>query len=88
MQNWKRFVFAGAAGASTILFLKGRKSAGFVAAGVGIAALANEYPEEFANLQQKMPRYLLRASGVLAMASRIGLVPKASAPHSPIRRRF
>ncbi len=88
MQNWKRFMFASAAGASTILFLKGRKSAGFVAAGVGIAALANEYPDEFANLQQKMPRYLLRASGILAMASRIGLVPKAGATNTHGRSRF
>ena len=46
MENWKRAVIAGSAGAATILLLKGKRPAGVLVAGVGLAVLASEYPGE------------------------------------------
>jgi len=34
MENWKKALLAGSAGASAILFLKGKPSAGLILAGV------------------------------------------------------
>ena len=41
MQNWKRAVIAGSAGAATILMLKGKRPAAVLVGGVGLAMLAS-----------------------------------------------
>ena len=73
MQNWKRAVIAGAAGASALLFLKGRRPAGVLAAGVSLAVLASEYPEKFEEIRKSVPDYVESASRFLEVVSRVGL---------------
>ena len=70
MQDWKRVLVAGAAGASVILLLKGKTAAGVVVAGVGLATLASEYPEKFAEVRDQLPEYAERGTKYLEMISR------------------
>jgi hypothetical protein len=72
MENWKKAVIAGSLGASAALFLKGKKGGGILAAGVGVAMLASEYPEKFDEIRREMPRYIDSGSRFLEMASRMG----------------
>jgi len=72
MKHWKRILFASAAGTSAVLFLRGKKSAAFVAAGTGLAALAMEYPETFAEMRQNLPRYMTRGTIAMNLLSRLG----------------
>jgi len=72
MENWKRAVIAGSAAVSAIMFLKGKRAAGVLLAGVGLAALASEYPEKFAQLRKNLPDYVDRGTAFLEMASRAG----------------
>jgi len=71
MKHWKRILFASAAGTSALLFLKGKKAAGFLAAGTGLVALATEYPEAFAEVRGTLPA-LLRTGSVLKLATQMG----------------
>ena len=50
MKNWKRALIFGSLGASAFLLVTGRKPAAGVLAGVGLAALATEYPEHMQRL--------------------------------------
>ncbi len=72
MQSWKRAVVAGSAGASAVLFLKGRKPAGVLMAGVGLAVLASEYPEKFKRVREVLPDYLDRGTRFLELVMRLG----------------
>ena len=72
MENWKRTLLAGAAGVSVILLLKGHKLAALIAAGVSLAALASEYPEQFAEFRENLPQYLERGNSFLDVVSRAG----------------
>ena len=58
MENWKRAVIAGSAGVATILMLKGKRPAGVLAAGIGLAVLASEYPEKFEQIREEIPSYV------------------------------
>src|SRR5258708_20309512 len=58
MENWKRAVVAGSVGAATILLLKGKRPAGVLVAGGGLAVLASEYPHHLPPLPQQIPSYL------------------------------
>ena len=72
MENWKVALVGGAAGVSTIMFLKRNWTAGIVLAGVGLATLASEYPEEFAEVRNRLPGFIERSNNVLEVASRVG----------------
>jgi hypothetical protein len=72
MENWKRALLAGSAGASAIMFLKGKRAAGIVLAGVGLATLASEYPEKFAAFRESLPGYVERGTSFLDVVSRAG----------------
>ena len=72
MENWKRAVVAGSVGTSAILFLKGRRPAGVLMAGVGLAVLASEYPEEFEQIREELPNYVDRGTEFLGLVSRVG----------------
>lgn len=72
MENWKRAVVAGSIGTSAILFLKGKKPAGVVLAGLGLAVLASEYPEKFRRLREDLPDYVDRGTRFLEAVSRVG----------------
>lgn len=72
MENWKRALLAGSAGAAVIMFLKGKPAAGIILAGVGLATLASEYPDKFADFREKLPHYLERGNTFLDVVSRVG----------------
>lgn len=72
MENWKRAVLAGSAGLSAICLLKGSRTGGVVFAGVALATLASEYPDEFARFRRKAPEYVERATTFLEVASQVG----------------
>ena len=72
MQNWKRALLAGSAGAAVAMFLKGRTTAGVVLAGVSLATLASEYPEKFAEIREHLPSYVDRGAVFLDLVSRAG----------------
>jgi hypothetical protein len=72
MENWKRAVASVAFGSSAILFLKGKRPAGVLAAGVGLAVLASEYPDKFRKIQREIPYYVEQGTHFLEMATRAG----------------
>ncbi|HUJ94646.1 MAG TPA: hypothetical protein VLW84_05235 [Terriglobales bacterium] len=72
MKAWKRAVVAGSATASAILFLRKKRAAGVLFAGVSLATLAWEYPEEFARIRRDLPDYLEKGTKLLVLASYIG----------------
>ncbi len=72
MENWKRAVIAGSAGAATILILKGKRPAGVLVAGFGLAVLASEYPEKFEQIREEIPTYVRQGTRLLDLAMKIG----------------
>jgi hypothetical protein len=72
VENWKRVLLAGSAGAALIMFLKGKPAAGIILAGVGLATLASEYPDKFAEFREKLPEYIERGNTFLDVVSRVG----------------
>jgi hypothetical protein len=72
MENWKRAVIAGSAGAATILMLKGKRPAGVLMAGVGLAVLASEYPERFAQIREEIPSYVRQGTRFIDLAMKLG----------------
>jgi hypothetical protein len=72
MEYWKRALLAGSAGVAAIMFVKGNKSAGLILAGVGLATLASEYPEKFAELRENLPDYIERGTTYLDVVTRVG----------------
>jgi len=72
MPNWKRALLAGSAGAALAMFLKGKTTAGVILTGVSLATLASEYPEKFAEVRDRLPRYLERGTVFLDVVSRAG----------------
>jgi hypothetical protein len=71
MENWKRALIAGSAGASAIMFLKGKRAEGVILAGVGLATLASEYPEKFAAFRENLPDYIEHGTKFLDLVSRL-----------------
>ena len=72
MESWKRAVIAGSMGAATILMLKGKRPAGVLVAGVGLAVLASEYPENFVRIREEIPSYVRQGTRFLDLAMKIG----------------
>jgi hypothetical protein len=72
MQNWKRAVIAGSAGAAAILILKGKRPAAVLVGGVGLAVLASEYPEKFERIREEIPSYVRQGTKFLDLAMKIG----------------
>jgi hypothetical protein len=72
METWKRALLAGSAGAALIMFLKGKSAAGIILAGVGLATLASEYPDKFAEIRERLPEYMERGNTFLDVVSRVG----------------
>ena len=78
MENWKLALVGGAAGVGTIMLLKRKWTAGIILAGVGVATLASEYPEEFAQIRNRLPDFIERGNQFLEVASRVGTVWRTS----------
>jgi hypothetical protein len=72
MQSWKRALVAGSISAAAVLFLNKRYSMGVIATGVGLAAIASEYPEKFAKVREALPQYFSRSLRVMEMAELAG----------------
>ena len=72
MENWKRAAIAASAGVATVLMLKGRRPAGVLVAGVGLAVLASEYPEKFERIREEIPSYVRQATRFLDLSMKIG----------------
>lgn len=72
MENWKRAVIAGSAGAAAILLVKGKRPAGVLVAGVGLAVLASEYPDKFTQIREEIPGYVRQGTKFLDLAMKIG----------------
>lgn len=72
MENWKKALLAGSAATSVILLLRGQRTAGLVLAGVGLATLASEYPEKFAEFRDNLPDYVERGTTFLDVVGRVG----------------
>ena len=72
MEHWKRALIAGSAGASVILFLKGKRSAGVLLGTVGLVALAATYPERYAEVRGNVRYYAGRGMNFLDLVARAG----------------
>ncbi|HXY14841.1 MAG TPA: hypothetical protein VEI26_10120 [Terriglobales bacterium] len=72
MEGWKRALLAGSVGASVMMFFKGKTTAGVILAGVGLATLASEYPEKFAEIRERLPEFVERGNTFLDVVSRVG----------------
>lgn len=72
MQNWKRAVIAGSTIAATVLMLKGKRPAGVLVGGVGLAVLVSEYPEKFEQIREEIPSYVRQGTRFLDLAMKIG----------------
>ncbi len=72
MENWKRAVIAGSAGAATLLLLKGKRPAAVLVGGVGLAVLASEYPNQFEKIREELPSYVRQGAKFLDLAMQIG----------------
>jgi len=72
MENWKRAVIAGSAGAAALLLLKGKRPAAVLVGGVGLAVLASEYPNQFEKIREELPSYVRQGTKFLDLAMKIG----------------
>ena len=72
MQNWKKATIAGTVGVAAILMLKGKRPAGVLMAGIGLAVLASEYPAHFEKIREGIPSYVRQGTRFLDLAMKIG----------------
>ncbi len=72
MENWKRAAIAGSVGAAALLLLKGRRPAAVLVGSVGLAVLASEYPDRFAQIREELPSYVRQGTKFLELAMQIG----------------
>jgi hypothetical protein len=67
--DWKKTLIYGSFAAGAVLFLTGRRPAGLVVAGIGVATLVAENPEKLQEVWRRMPEYLEKGSKFVDMAS-------------------
>jgi hypothetical protein len=67
--NWKKTLMYGSFAAGAVLFFTGRRPAGLVVAGIGVATLAADNPEKFRELWHRMPDYLDTGAKYVNMAA-------------------
>ncbi len=67
--DWKKTLIYGSFAAGAVLFLTGKRPAGLVVAGIGVATFAVEHPEKFEEIWRHMPEYIEKGSKFVDMAS-------------------
>ena len=67
--DWKKALIYGSFAAGAVLFLRGRRSAGLVAAGIGVATFAASHPEKFEELWRRMPEYVDKGGKLVDMTA-------------------
>jgi hypothetical protein len=72
MSNWKRVLILGSLGAGAVLLATGKRPVGFALTGIGVAALAAAYPEQFERLWRNAPEYLERGTEMVSRLSEVG----------------
>ena len=72
MENWKIALVAGSLGASAVLLVRGKRTAGMVVAGVGAVVLASEYPDKLNEIRERIPEYADRGMRILENLSQAG----------------
>src|SRR5579872_280385 len=87
--DWKKIVMFASFGFAAFMFIKGKRTAGFAAAGVGLAALASEHPEKMKELWERAPEYLEKGHRLVNTAqSLIDRVAEQSEAFQSLRRSF
>jgi hypothetical protein len=72
MEKWKIAVTVGSIGTGVALLLSGKRAAGLVAAGIGSAVLASEYPDKLDEIRDRIPEYADRGMRMLENLSEAG----------------
>ena len=72
MDNWKVALVAGSLGAAAVLLVRGKRTAGLAAAGVGAVVLASEYPDKLNEIRERIPEYAERGMRILENLSQAG----------------
>lgn len=72
MDGWKRAAVWGTVIAGGVLLATGRKTAGLVLTGAGLAALAAEYPETFEEVWERGPAYVKHGTRLMSMLGVLG----------------
>jgi hypothetical protein len=72
MENWKRGLVGASAGAAVVMLAKGKTTAGVILAGVSLSMLASEYPEQFAEIRERLPEFMARGGVFLDLVLRAG----------------
>lgn len=67
--DWKKALIYGSFAAGAVLFLSGRRPAGLVVAGIGVATLAASHPEKFEELWHRMPEYVDKGGKLVDMTA-------------------
>ncbi len=67
--DWKKVMIYGSLAAGAVLLLTGRRPAGLILTGVGLAAFASENPERFEELWARLPEYVEKSSKVADLAA-------------------
>jgi len=67
--DWKKALIYGSFAAGAVLFLSGRRPAGLVVAGIGMATLAARHPEKFEELWRRMPEYVDKGGKLVDMTA-------------------
>ena len=71
MTGWKQATVASSLGLGLVMFLAGRRPAGMLLAGVGLAVLASEYREPLEDFWQQAPDYIERGTRIVDALSRL-----------------
>ena len=71
MASWKKLLIFGSLGAGAVLLLTGRRPAAIVAATVGLAVLASEYPDTFEGVWENAPEYVNRGMQIFTALTQV-----------------
>lgn len=71
MAGWKQATVAGSFALGLAVFLSGRRPAGMLLTGLGLAVAASEYSQAFEDFWQQVPEYIERGTRIVDALSRL-----------------